>query len=333
MMKALIKGFWRVVSSPGLVLWLWFMNLVMALPLAWVMSASIQTSLGDSMVDDKLREGFDMGWFGEFEAHAKGLETTFTPTLSGAGAFYANLEAWLSGEIFGQIPLLAGVGILYGLVWALFLGGMLDRYAGSEGMFNLNRFFSLGGRFFFRFIRLAVFSGVLYYLIYRFAGWLFGWVEASTIDVTWERTVIFYTLSAAVLVAFLLTLVNMIFDYAKIAAFKEDRRSMILAALQGGKLVFSSPLKTMGLYYTLVAIGAVLLGFYASIAPGAGPSTASGVWVAFLIGQAFLIVRLMMRLWFYGGQMALYESMTSAPAVLETPAPPEKSEPLSGSSE
>jgi hypothetical protein len=267
-----------------------------------------------------------MGWFGEFEAHAKGLETTFTPTLSGAGAFYANLEAWLSGEIFGQIPLLVGVGVLYGLVWALFLGGVLDRYAGSEGMFNLNRFFSSGGRFFFRFLRLAVLSSVLYYLVYRFAGWIFGWIESSTIDVTWERTVIFYTLSAAVLVAFLLTLINMVFDYAKIAAFKEDRRSMILAAFQGIKLVFSSPLKTMGLYYTLVAISAVLLGFYASIAPGSGPSTASGVWVAFLIGQAFLIVRLMMRLWFYGGQMALYETLTAVPVARETPATSEAAE-------
>ncbi len=327
MLKALIKGFWRVVSSPGLIVWLWFINLAVALPLAWVMSTSIQTSMGDSLVDENLRAGFDMGWFGEFEAQAKGLETTFTPTVSRAGAFYSNLEAWLSGEIFGMIPLLVGVGVLYGFLWALFLGGVLDRYAGSEGMFNLNRFFSSGGRFFFRFVRLAVISGVLYYLVYRFAGWIFGWIEASTIDVTWERTVIFYTFSAAVLVAFLLTFVNMVFDYAKIAAFKEDRRSMILAALRGCMLVFSNPLKTMGLYYVLVVIGAVLLGFYASIAPGAGQSTASGVWVAFLIGQAFLIARLMMRLWFYGGQMALYESMTAAPAVFATPATSEKGDP------
>jgi hypothetical protein len=317
MLKALIKGFWRVVSSPGLILWLWFINMAVALPLAWVVSTSIQSSLGDSLVADKLRDGFDMGWFGEFEAQAKGLETTFTPTLSGAGAFYSNLEAWLSGKIFGQIPLLLGVGVLYGLVWALFLGGVLDRYARTEGMFNLNRFFSSGGRFFFRFVRLAVLSGVFYYFVYRFAGWIFGWIEASTIDVTWERTIIFYTLLAAVLVAFLLTFVNMVFDYAKISAFKEDRRSMFLAALHGFKLVFSNPVKTMGLYYVLVGLGVVLLAFYASIAPGAGQTTTSGIVAAFLVGQAFLIVRLMMRMWFYGGQMALYEMITVAPAGSE----------------
>jgi hypothetical protein len=314
MVKALIKGFWRVVTSPGLIVWLWLVNFLVALPLVWMMTDSIRSSIGASLVGEKLTQSFDMEWYGEYEAEAKGIETTFTPTVVGAGAFYNNLEAWLSGDLFDMIPVLVGLGVVFILTWALFLGGVLERYSGSGGLFNLGRFFAAGGKFFFRFVRLAVFSGVLYYAIYRLADWLFEQVELATIDVTVERTVFLYTVLAALLVAFLLTLVNMCFDYAKIITFKEDRRSMLIAAWRGIGFVFSHPLRTVGLYYALIVLGAVLLGFYASIAPGANQSTTTGVVLAFLVGQLALVVKLMLRLWFYAGQMSLYEAVKAAPS-------------------
>lgn len=321
MMKALLKGFWRVVASPGLIVWLWLVNFAVALPLAWVMTDSIRSSIGDSLVDENLTESFDMDWYGEFEAKAKGLEITFTPTVVGAGAFYNNLEAWLYGDLFDMFPGLVGLGLAFILMWALFLGGILDRYSGGEGRFNLSRFFSTGGRFFFRFVRLAVLSGVLYYLIYKLAGWLFERVEQATLDVTLEWTVFLYTVLAALFIAFLLTFVNMCFDYAKIITYKGDRRSVLLAALRAIGFVSTHPAKTMGLYYVLIALGALLVVFYASVAPGANQSTATAVGWAFLVGQIALVVKLMLRLWFYAGQMALYEAATAVPvAVEERPA-------------
>jgi hypothetical protein len=313
MFKAMFKGFWRVVSSPTLIVWLWLVNVVVAMPVAWMMTDSLRSSIGESLVDEKLTEGFDMLWYGEFEAQAKGLETTFTPTVSGVGAFYNNLEAWLTGDMFEEYSGLVALGVFYALLWALFMGGVLDRYSGSE--FKLSRFFSSGGQFFFRYIRLALLSGILYYLIYRLAGWLYSWIEEATIDVTVERTVFIYTLLAAGLVVFLLTFVNMAFDYAKIVTFKEDRRSMLLAALRGFGFVFRNPAKTMGLYYGLGALGVVLLALYASVAPGATQSTSSGLAIAFFIGQAFLVVKLMLRLTFYAGQMALFEAVSAAPSI------------------
>ncbi len=313
MLKAMLKGFGRVVSSPGLIVWLWLVNLVVALPAAWVMTDSLRSSIGASLVDEKMTESFDMGWYGEFETKAKGLEATFTPTVTGVGAFYNNLESWLHGDLFKEFPGLVGIGLFYALLWALLLGGVLDRYSGGE--FNLSRLFSSGGRYFFRFIRLAVLSGVIYYLIYRFSGWLFSRIEESVIDITVERTIFFYTLLAAGLTVFLLTFVNMAFDYAKIVTFKEDRKSMLLAALRGFGFVFSNPAKTMGLYYGLGALGIAALALYSSVAPGATQATVSGVALAFFLGQAFLIVKLMLRLMFYAGQMALYEKISAAPSI------------------
>jgi hypothetical protein len=88
---------------------------------------------------------------------------------------------------------------------------------------------------------------------------------------------------------------------------------MLIAAWRGIGFVFSHPLNTMGLYYALIVLGAVLLGVYASIAPGANQSTTTAVVLAFLVGQLALVVKLMLRLWFYAGQMSLYEAVKAAP--------------------
>jgi len=305
--KAISTGISRAVGSSKLLLWLWLVNFAVALPVAWVMSESLRNSIGASLVQEKLRSGFDMGWFGEFQASAKGVETTFTPTVLGAGAFYNNLEGWFGGELFKGFPGLVGLGILYALLWAFMLGGILDRFWKPEGRFVLSHFLGNGGKYFFRFVRLAVLSGALYYVVYLFAGWLLRGIETWTRDVTVEQTVFLYVLAAAALVVFLLCFVNVVFDYAKIATVVESRRSMLLAAIRGLGFVLSNPGKTFGLYFGLGLLGVLLLALYAWVAPGAAESTSVGVLVAFAVGQAYLMAKLVLRLSFFGGEMAIYD--------------------------
>jgi hypothetical protein len=308
--RAALKGLLRVLSSPVLVLWLWLANFVVALPMAFVMTKSIESSIGGSLVSENLRSGFDMGWFGEYEAQAKGLETSFSPSIAGVGAFLNNWESWLNGGIFEGFPGLVAFGILYAVLWALFLGGIFNQLKEGAGMFRLSEFLSQGAVFFFRFLRLAALSGVLYYLIYRFSGWLFGRIEQAVRDVTVERTVLAYVLAGAVLIGLLLTLVNMAFDYAKIATFRENRRSMLFAALRGFRFVLANPLQTAALYYGLGLAGVVLLAGYSGVAPGVGQGSMPTVVIAFLAGQVFLIAKLVLRLTFYAGQTRLYEIVT-----------------------
>jgi hypothetical protein len=67
-----------------------------------------------------------------------------------------------------------------------------------------------------------------------------------------------------------------------------------------------------------VILGALLLGAYASIAPGANQSTMVAVVWAFAIGQLALVAKLVLRLWFYAGQMALFEAVTAAPSAVRS---------------
>lgn len=307
---AAFRGLGKVLGSPSIIVWLWLGNVLLALPAAAVLADSIEESVGGSLVDEKLRDGFDMGWYGEYQSRAKGIETSFTPTVSGAGAFFNNIEAWFNGSVFEVHRGLLGLGLAYGLFWTLCLGGVLHRYGEGAGLFRLGEFLAHGGEYFFRFVRLAVISGVFYYAIYRFSGWLFRRIERGTQDVTSEESVFAYVVAASLGVVVLLTFVNMSFDYAKIATFRENRRSMVLATLKGFGFALSNLGRTMTLYYGLGVGGLVMLFVYYTVAPGAGQSTLLGVVFALAVGQLYLVAKLVLRLAFYSGQMALFDAIT-----------------------
>ena len=55
--------------------------------------------------------------------------------------------------------------------------------------------------------------------------------------------------------------------------------------------------------------GVLMLLVYNVIAPGVGQSSASGVAIAFLIGQAYLVAKLVLRLTFYAGEIVLFDGV------------------------
>lgn len=311
MRGALREGLVRGFGHPGMVLGLWLALALAALPAALSVTSSLENGFGSSLAAENMTRGFDFSWHSEFKDVARGLETTFAPTLSGAGAIFDNLEGWATGRLF-QLP--AGVvalGVGFAAVWALLLGGVLARFARPDERYGPSRFLQEGAAYFFRFTRLVLLSGVLYALIYLLHRFLYGRVADLTRDVFAERTVLAYSLAVVALTVFLLTLVHVCFAYAKIATVLEERRSMVFAALRGVAFVISHPVKTLGLYYAMGLIVLAVVAVYALVAPGAGQSTAPGILAAFLFGQLYLLLRLCLRVSLLAAQMSLYRSLGS----------------------
>jgi hypothetical protein len=312
LIRSLRRGLARAAGAPALLILLWVVNLAVAVPFAAVLAGSIHDSVAGRPAQADLAAGWEPGWFGEFDAEARGFERTFGPAVFGAGAFLKNLEGWWSGRALtpgfaGWGLLAAGVG--YALLWALLLGGVIDRLSGeATRRLSLRDFFGAGGRTFFRFVRLAVLSGVLYLLIYLGARRMFGWMEEAARGVTAERTVLAWVALGVALVVLLLTIVRVAFDYAKIAVVTEGRRSALGAAWAGLRFVAAHPVRTLGLFWSLAAAGLLLLWVYGVVAPTAGPGTWIGVILAFVLGQLALATRLFLRMAVLGGEIALYQS-------------------------
>jgi len=315
------NGLRRVAASPKLILFLWLFNFAMALPLALVLSGQIESSLSASRVQEKLRHGFDIDWHEEFSHTASDLGKTFSPAVIGAGPFLGNLEAWLNGSLFtGNIGIIS-LGIGYMIIWLFLLGGILEHFAHHDEPLTVAQFFRASGHYVLRFISLFLLSAVFYFFIFAsLAPVLFLFIADSTRDTTVERNVFFLTASAYTAIALLLATVNMVFDYAKIATVVKGHRNMLVATFDGFRFVFAHPAKTFGLYLVLGIFPALALGLYSLIAPGAGQANGWAIFLAFLLGQIFLAIKLTLRLTFFGGQMALYETTAEkpAPALVES---------------
>lgn len=307
MIRALLGGLGDALGSPRLLAVLWLALLLLALPAGLLMEESIHSAIGASRVEEGLRQGLDLSWLGEYASRARGLEETLRPSIVGRGAVLDNLESWFSGELFTD-PRTLGFGAAYALVWLFLLGGVLDRFARRERRLVLAPFMAAGARFFPRLLRLTVLSGLLYFAIYRFARWLFPWLELLMRDVAEERRVLLTYLGGALLVVALLGLVNLLFGYAKIAVVYDGRRSSLGALVRAGRFVLRHPVKVVGLYLALAALAVALIAVYVLLAPGPGQSTALGIALAFVGGQLFLVARLALRLTFFGAQMRLYDA-------------------------
>jgi hypothetical protein len=295
-----------------MLLLLWLASFFVALPATVVITESIDASVGESRMRVRLLEGFDTGWHGEYLHTARGIERTVSPSQVGLGAWLDNLDEGWSGRLFTRPWGIVATGGLFALLWLFFLGGILERFRRSRPRFFLSDFLGSGGEYFFRFLRLAVFSGALYFLVFKLAWWLFPWIRECTEDVTVERTVLLYNLLGAALIVFLLVLIKLIFDYAKVAMVVEERRSAFWALLRGVRFVFRRPLKTFGLVVGFALLLAVVSALYGLVAPGAGQSTASAIVGAFLVSQLFLAAKLFLKLGLLGSQVALYERETRA---------------------
>jgi hypothetical protein len=303
-------GFRQAVRSPFLLVGLWLLCALVALPAAFWIGESIDRSLDSSLSQEEMRNGFDFGWYGEYSAGASRLEKSFTPAVNRGGAFFDNLDGWLSGDLFARAAELLALGLLFAVLWTLMLGGVLARFVRPEERAGPGVLFRNGTRYFFRFLRLIVVAGVLYALVYAVQHHWMTQLEARTRDATSELTVFGYHLAIWIPVAVLLMLIHTVFDYAKIATVVEDRRSVLLAALRGFGFVVGHPLRTLGLVLAWVAVGALGLAIYAFVAPGAAVSTPTTVTLGFVIGQLFLMARLLVRLSLLAGEVQLYRALS-----------------------
>ncbi len=312
-LKSLVTGLSQVFVSPGLVLGIYLLSLVVALPLAVGMRGTLESSIGSSLVDEKLTAGFDLGWYGEYSSGARGLERTFTPAVTGILPQMRNLEQLLDGGILSVPAPVLLAGILFLLAWAFLAGGILDRYAQPMGATSSEQFFSQCGEHFFRFVRLQAVGLFFYWLIFRWvANPLHRWVLDSNRDVTQETLIMVHVFSVYALVGLLLILLSMALDYARIVMVTERWRSALLALVRGLGFTLKRFPWTFGLYFVLLAVGGVLLLVYSWIAPGPGQSNWGSLFFAFVIGQVYLLARIALKLWFLAAETDLFASQERA---------------------
>jgi hypothetical protein len=294
------------------------LTVLMALPLALTVRGMLRDHLGRSLAADEAADAVNYDWWQEFQAQAAGLGTTFGPSIIGFAAVLDNTSSVLDGQ--SEIVPVASALAAYLAVWTFLAGGIIDRYARQRPT-RPHEFFAASGVFFLRFLRLAIAAGIVYWLLYHYVHhWLFDvWFRNATQDLAVERTAFAWRLGMYALFGTLLVVANVLFDYAKIRAVVEDRRSMAGALVASARFLVHHPGRVIGLLMlnASVFLGVILL--WAVLAPGAGGAGAE-VWLGFFVAQVYLVARLFLKLHTIASQTALFQRslaharFTAAPA-------------------
>ena len=318
-------GIRRVNGAPMVLVGMFVLTLLVALPLSIALRGMIEDHLGDSLAAETAASGVNHEWWQEFLAHATALATTFVPSIVGFGAVLDNLSAFLDNAPLAST--IAGITAAWLVLWSFLSGGVLDRYARRRPT-RVHGFFAACGTHFWRFLRL----GILALAAYAF---LFGVVHpaifetlypAWTRDVTVERTGFLIRLSCYLLFAVPLLLVNVVLDYARVRIVVEDRRSAVGAIVAGARFVRRRAGAVLGLYFLNGAAFMALILVYALVSPGA-PRSGWHMWMVLALGELYILGRHYSKLLFYASQVSLFQaslahaSYTAAPAVVWPDSP------------
>ena len=316
---ALGDGIRRVNRAPAILAGVWALTLIVSLPLAAALRGMLADHLGASLAADTAVSGVNYDWMQEFGDQASGIGVTFKPTIIGFGAVLDNLSAFIDDT---KRPIvIVATASTYIVVWIFVAGGIVDRYA-RDRTTGAHGFFASCGVLFFRFLRLAVVQWIVYaFLFANMHTWLFDrFYPRITHEVNVERTAFLVRLVLDVVFGVLVAAATLIFDYAKVRAVVEDRRSALGAIGAALGFIRRNYGAAAGLFVANFALFAVVIAIYALAAPGAGGRGAS-IWMPFAIGQAYIFGRLWVKLVFWASETALFQSRLAHAGYVERPEP------------
>lgn len=303
--EAFVDGIRRVGKAPVVLLCVFVVTLLTALPFSVFMHESIAAHLGHSLAADEAARGFNAQWMAEYRLQTGGLGRTLRSSVIGFAAALDNLSAFLDRE--GRPSALLWLGAGYLLLWLFLEGGILDRYARNRPT-RSHEFFTACGVYFVRFLRLAPIIAAAYYVMFAYVHPLLfsNLYERMTRDVTVERIAFFWRLGLYAVFGALLMATTAVFDYAKVRAVIEDRRSMIGAIVAGLRFARRNLAAVAALYLLNASLFVAVLLVYAVIAPGAR-SAGPLMWLGFVISQLYLLARLWTRLVFFASEVSLFQ--------------------------
>ena len=314
-----LDGLKRTVSAPAVLTSVFLVTFAMTVPLALTLRGMLKEHLGTSLAADEAADAVNYDWWQEFMPQAAGLGTTFTPAVIGFTAVLKNVSDLADGN--APIAPVAGALTAYLIVWTFALGGIIDRFA-RQRRTRAFGFFAASGVFFVRFLRLATVAGLVYWFLFAYVhSWLFDvWLGARTRDLDVERQAFAWRVLMYAIFGLLLVAVNTLFDYAKVRAVVEDRRSMLGALTASARFVRRNPFRVFGLYALNTVLFLAIVALWAVLAPGAGRAGVA-MWLAFVLGQLYIVARLFVKLHVLASQTALFQASLAHAAYTAVPEP------------
>jgi hypothetical protein len=282
---ALRQGFAAAWKRPRLVVTLWLLNLALALAVGLPGWLALDAAIAPLPEADVLTDGFALGVVADLAELQPGLVRGLA--LSALGA--------------------ALLGLLGGAALA---GGTLEVLTSGDDRPFGHRFGRGAGRFFGRFVRAGVMTGLVAVpLVGLAAGPLLVWGRWLRRESGSELLTLVVSLGAPLVAGCVILLALLALDAARVRIVREDARRVGPLLRSGFALVLRHPAKWLGAWGANLLLLLVALAAYLAVRASVPAPGAAGIALMFLLQQAFVLVRTGLRVALVGTQVALVERL------------------------
>lgn len=310
--SSLRDGVSRVLGAPVILAGAAVLMLSLALPVHEVLDGGTPSpTRGDIHLEGASH------WWSPCAAPAVGVARSLASSIIGCTTQLAGLTP-RSPDIQPHQTVL--LGYLLGCVlvlWTFLSGGFLDRFARGRPTRTVG-FFAACGLYGSRLIRLGLIVGLTYGVLFGLVqgvlfGTLFPWL-ADGISTAGQTAV---RIGLYLVFGLLVGLVGLVFDYARVRAVVEDRRSMVGAVLAGWRFVRRRPVACASLY----AANGLLLVAVVAATPLVPVGTAPTEWLTLAAALLSLVARCAGRLLFYASETAYFQNQLAHVGYVAAPTP------------
>ena len=270
---AYIKGWKNIIRNKRLVLIWYLANFMLALLAALPIPEFLGNTVGHSLSLGRSVEDFDFIFINEMMNE------------------YGDLIRSILSQSLWMI-------LLFLLVAIFLLGGVLTVFKLDEDRFSINAFLKGCAKYFWRLLRLAIY----FLIIHGVALVIFFGIFSSMCDglnpfnMESEKQILDALTILVPIYIFVFTVISLIHDYAKIHVVHRSPRFLFKPFFEAFDLVFRNFGKFFFLYLLNILTFLACLGIYWLISSLPGVKTMIGVFLTFLIGQLFIIGRIIIKL-------------------------------------
>jgi len=288
-LTSLKTGMLRSMKSWKGIVIAWLCSFLLASLVAIPMKSALKAGFGNSMITEKLADGFNVEAFADL------------------GASFRSLRSYFSSGLFM-------IMIIGFLVNSFLSGGLFNSLKGISGTFSSSEFFRASVKNFWSFFVISLIISMIILLmailIIVLPVSIASQSESSPDGGAFKTAIIVTSFFLLVL-----TLLLLVADYARAWQASNDNNACFKAIGFGFRQTF----RTFFSSYTLMLILFVVQGLYGwlvlSILPGMKPVKEGGILILFLISQLFFFIKILLKTWRYGSVTMLMELDNSKKAI------------------
>jgi hypothetical protein len=329
-LSAFKQGIAQVSRTKRMVLFAWFVNVVITLPLVLPALSQLDGYLRNTVMDEKVLQRMDAAWADTYRADMEnsGFLQAVDHSVFGYAPFMNHLDMQMNGTFIKTLgdflydfffrwevnrastSLLFLLSLVYVCVNSFLSGGFIAVYA-KEYPFSFTEFLTEGARYFGKFFRIALVALLVYFVFFNVVvDWINSSIARWTQAEASETVPYAYYMIRNVVVLFFFSFLSMIFDYARVRMVVDDRTSSFAASAAGSKFAVMNHHSTYGLYLLLCAVGFVLILLYAVIEKMIPQDSYWPLLILFVVQQCYMLARFWLKAGFYACQTKLYQTIS-----------------------